>query len=376
MTIDVIPKNKDSDRQDSSKTPHEQHAKVKISDIKVGDRFRKAPGNIDDLVESIRKNSLLCPVTVTKDYLLIDGLRRIEACKKLDILVIPVHIVDLPIKENGEIDANQVRKDFSIEEKVAIKRYRESIEPNLQGRRNDIELPGKFPRSDNKQRRDERIAESTGVSYKTLQKMEEIVDAAHKNPQKFGPLLRKIDSGQTSVSKASKMIENENKKREILKKTRAEHKHNKNNDNLKLLHGDFRDVCRKEISDDSIDLIFTDPPYTKKDLHLYEQLGIEATRMLKEGGSLIMYAPHYALPEIFDYLKKWPMIYEAGFFISIKCRAAFFDGLKYYNTTVENIIIDIIIHVNPAIINVTPNFTPVTLCCVIRLAIISLEGKM
>ena len=225
-----------------------------------------------------------------------------KAYKKLNRQDIPVIVRDVRIKEDAEIEANLV-KDFTIKEKVDIKRYRESTEPNLQGQRNDLKLPGKFPRSDNKQRRDERIAESTGVSYKTLQKAEKVVDAAQKNPEKFDHLLSKIDSGQMSVSKASKIIENENKKQEILEKARTEDRYNNDNDNLKLFHGDFRDVCRKEISDDSIDLIFTDPPYNKQDLHLYGQVGIEANRMLKEGGSLVIYAPHYALPEIFDYLK-------------------------------------------------------------------------
>jgi hypothetical protein len=64
-------------------------------------------------------------VTVTKDYLLIDGLRRIEAFKRLNRPDIPFHIVDIPIKENGEIDANVVRKDYTIEEIVAIKRFRD-----------------------------------------------------------------------------------------------------------------------------------------------------------------------------------------------------------------------------------------------------------
>jgi len=277
-------------------------AKVKISDINIGKRFRKELGNTDELAESIRKNRLLYPVIVKKDNLLVDGARRMEAYKKLNRQDIPVIVKDVQIKEDAEIEANLV-KDFTIKEKVDIKRYRESTEPNLQGQRNDLKLPGKFPRSDNKQRRDERIAESTGVSYKTLQKAEKVVDAAQKNPEKFDHLLSKIDSGQMSVSKASKIIENENKKQEILEKARTEDRYNNDNDNLKLFHGDFRDVCRKEISDDSIDLIFTDPPYNKQDLHLYGQVGIEANRMLKEGGSLVIYAPHYALPEIFDYLK-------------------------------------------------------------------------
>ena len=239
-----------------------------------------------------------------------DGLRRIEAYKILNIPDIPVRIVDIPIKEDGEIESNLVRKNFSVEEIVAIKRYRESIEPNLQGQRNDLKLPGKFPRSDNKQRRDERIAESTGVSYKTLQKMQDIVEAAQQNPQKFGPLLRKCESGQTSVSKASKMIENENKRQEILEKARAEAKYNNDNDNLKLHCGDFREVCRKEILDGTIDLIFTDPPYRQQDLQVYKTLANEAPRMLKQGGHLVMYAAHYALPEIFDYMKNSGLKYS------------------------------------------------------------------
>ena len=36
---------------------------------------------------------------------------------------------------------------------------------------------------------------------------------------------------------------------------------------------------------------------------MYEPLGKLACRVLKEGGSLVMYAGHYALPQIFDYMK-------------------------------------------------------------------------
>jgi DNA modification methylase len=280
---------------------------VKISDINVGKRFRKDLGSTDDLEERIRGNRLLYPVIVRKDNLLVDGARRMEAYKKLNIQDIPVIVKDVPIKEDAEIDANLV-KDFTIEEKVAIKRYRESTEPNLQGQRNDLKLPGKIPRSDNKQRREERIAESTRVSYKTLRKMEEIVDAAQKNPEKFGDMPKKINSEQMSVSKASKIIQRENIRQEILEKAHAEASYNNYSDNL--ICGDFRDVCRKHISDNSINLIFTDPPYSRQHLQLYQSLGIEAFRMLKEGGSLVMYAPHYALPEIFDYMKNSGLKYR------------------------------------------------------------------
>jgi 16S rRNA G966 N2-methylase RsmD len=71
-------------------------------------------------------------------------------------------------------------------------------------------------------------------------------------------------------------------------------------DSLKLIHGDFRVICKKHIPDNSIDLIFTDPPYDTRRLSLYEDLGTEAFRMLKECGSLLTYAPQNVLPEIFD----------------------------------------------------------------------------
>jgi predicted methyltransferase len=41
-----------------------------------------------------------------------------------------------------------------------------------------------------------------------------------------------------------------------------------------------------QISDESSDLIFTDPPYLREHLHLYDWLAREASRMLKPGGFL------------------------------------------------------------------------------------------
>jgi hypothetical protein len=81
------------------------------------------------------------------------------------------------------------------------------------------------------------------------------------------------------------------------------------NDNLKLFHGDFRDICGKYIPDNSINLIFTDPSHDRQHLCLYKALGIEGFRMLKECGSLLTYAPHYALPQIFDCMKNSGLSY-------------------------------------------------------------------
>jgi hypothetical protein len=81
------------------------------------------------------------------------------------------------------------------------------------------------------------------------------------------------------------------------------------NDNLKLFHGDFQVICKKNIPDNSINLILTDPPYDTQHLHLYEALGTEGFRVLKGCGSLLTYAPHYALPQIFDCMKNSGLSY-------------------------------------------------------------------
>jgi ParB-like nuclease domain len=51
---------------DSSVVSKDPIDKIEIKDIKIGERFRSEIGDISELVESIKINGLLCPITVTK----------------------------------------------------------------------------------------------------------------------------------------------------------------------------------------------------------------------------------------------------------------------------------------------------------------------
>ncbi|MDR7450140.1 MAG: site-specific DNA-methyltransferase [Armatimonadota bacterium] len=75
-----------------------------------------------------------------------------------------------------------------------------------------------------------------------------------------------------------------------------------------LLVGDFRTVGA-QIPDNSVALVLTDPPYDRKSLPLYGDVAAFAARVLVPGGSLVVYAPTYALPEVCgmmaDHLRFW-----------------------------------------------------------------------
>ncbi len=79
-------------------------------------------------------------------------------------------------------------------------------------------------------------------------------------------------------------------------------------DTVTLVCGDFRD-CLDELPDESVDLIFTDPPYDWDTVPLYTDLARHAARILKPGGHLLAYAGHYALDKILpamgEHLRYW-----------------------------------------------------------------------
>lgn len=60
---------------------------------------------------------------------------------------------------------------------------------------------------------------------------------------------------------------------------------------------DFKDGV-KFLSTDSIDLVFTDPPYPKQYFYTYEYLAQYCPAIMKQGASLIVIAAHFSLENI------------------------------------------------------------------------------
>ena len=138
-------------------------------------------------------------------------------------------------------------------------------------------------------------AKNAQVSATTYRKTQEIIN---QNPSE--ELLNKLREGKIKIDKAYRKFKNQEKRQDLL--SNGVISNIRFPDNIHLIEGDFIEKC-KDIPDNSIDLIFTDPPYNRAWLPFYKALGKTAFRVLKEGGSLVTYAGTYALPQIFDYMK-------------------------------------------------------------------------
>ncbi len=212
------------------------HPRMRIADIIIGKRYRQDIGDIAELAKSIREVGLLHPIVITPDRRLIAGQRRLKALEELGWAEVPVHIAeglaDALLCLRAERDENKFRKEFTPSEAVAIVKALEKLEkPKAATRRREgstkggkasaakkrqetNEGPGKFPgpspettngpvvseppasepetTAPERRVRDE-VAETVGMSGRTYEKAQEVVDSAEENPEQFGPIKDEMD---------------------------------------------------------------------------------------------------------------------------------------------------------------------------------------
>jgi site-specific DNA-methyltransferase (adenine-specific) len=102
-----------------------------------------------------------------------------------------------------------------------------------------------------------------------------------------------------------------------------------NNLPYRLIPGDFIKES-KILENNSIPLIFTDPPYDKKSLYLYGELAKVAARILKPGGSLVTYSGGYYKPEVFEQMSNHGLKFWWDIAIKHTGTIPFSDARKVY----------------------------------------------
>lgn len=129
--------------------------------------------------------------------------------------------------------------------------------------------------------------------------------------------LKRLRIGKSTINKEYEKIRKDRKRQEFLSRfgigfNDSNNNNNSNNtENYRLINADFMEK-EKEIADNSIDLILTDPPYENEAFYIYESLAWLADRVLKPGGSLVFYVGHLMLERVIrvigdntDDLKYW-----------------------------------------------------------------------
>ena len=173
---------------------------MKVDEIIVKDRIRKDSGGMMELINDIKANGLINPVTINTDHVLLAGYRRLTACKALGMTDIPVHMVSTKSEEQDlkvEISENEIRKEFTMTERLDYARRLQRIESIKAEERMKAGKQDPVQNSAQGKTRD-KVAEQVNMSHDTLRKAQEIAE----NKDKFDPEeFKDWDDGKLSTNK-------------------------------------------------------------------------------------------------------------------------------------------------------------------------------
>jgi len=257
------------------------------------------------------KASIACygvqqPILIDENGHIINGRLRKRACVELGIECPSLLVGKLSLSQKQQLafDLDACRKHFTTSAKKRLARFLLRTSPANS---------------------DRMIADAADLDHKTVGKLRaemrqggEIPHHAHvigKDGKKYKfPTIRAKSKGE--VTKAVELLEKlgsdaPNREIELRQSKRMLRTHNKNqagqafvaplmpDSDIQILHRDFRTL---ELADESVDFIFTDPPYPQEFLPLYGDLAAFAARVLKPGGLMLAYCGVHYLDSVMKLL--------------------------------------------------------------------------
>jgi SAM-dependent methyltransferase len=293
-----------------------------IYDIKINEEYTQlAPKyserEFNDIVESIRTNGQRYAIVASmKTHEILDGHHRFKACQKLGIEPkVEFREFETPLDEKLFVyDTNYIRRNLNDFQKAEMLYQKEKLLVEV-ARANSLANLKKG--NDYSPTRPNgplgtvavKVTQGSGQSPTTYKRAKYIIE----NGTECQKLV--LRSGKSEINTIYKQIQNEKTRQELIKNAKG-NPTLELSDSCKLLHGDFREKL-KDIPDNSIDIIFTDQPYKKEDLPVCRDLAAFAARLLKPGGSLILYTGGYGIPEVIDYIENAGLKYWFDIFVKL-----------------------------------------------------------
>jgi hypothetical protein len=235
---------------------------------------------------------------------LLDGHNRYEICTRLEL---PFDIEEMRFSDRSHAEEWIIRNQFGrrnlsayVRTQLAL-RLEETVAARAKA--NQVRKPAdSVCQKSDKQTIDTKkeIAKVANVSHDTVAKVKKI-DAAEKAGKVDAETVAKLRTGEVSINRVVRDLKEQEASAKRQEQKAAAVAKRQSVDGLYL--GDFRKIGDK-IPDASVDLIFTDPPYDRKAIELYDGLGEFAARVLRPGGSLIAYVGHIQLPDVLTDLSK------------------------------------------------------------------------
>jgi DNA modification methylase len=275
------------------------------------------------LKDDIMKNGIKLPLVINDNNILLDGYTRLRIAKELQLKELPCIIKSFNDRLEEELyilTINYYRRDLNAAQKyetllkimdkeqeiskrrslMNLKPFRDNDNNDSNNNNNDSNNSNnnniasdteELPRRPSGKVR-ERLAKKYHVSTKTISKIKQIKEAT-KNDTEIAKLWQEALQKKRSIDSVYRRLKEKEARANV--KPVVEEGKVKVEDlaNVTILHGEFQEVL-KDIPSNSIDLIFTDPPYAEKHLDLVKDLFLLASRVLKPTGFLaIMYGQNH-----------------------------------------------------------------------------------
>lgn len=292
------------------------------TNFKINHEYSKLVHSFSNLEYEALKNSisnkdLHLPIIINQNNVILDGHNRLKICQELGIepkfevkkFLDPLQekefVIEINLKRRHLNTFQIAELEYKMEEIYKEKAKQRSFNNLKNVKENVATAPNdaiELDKADEETGKvSEIIAKKTGLSSRTYERAKKIIEEGSEE------VKEKLRQGKTKISKEYENIQKDRKRQELLSQlNNIQPSTNPLNNNCKLFHGDFTEL-QKEIADSSIDLIFTDPPYGKEYLPLYQELARLAMRVLKPRGSLVFFVGYILLDEVFNIFKDFSL---------------------------------------------------------------------
>jgi 16S rRNA G966 N2-methylase RsmD len=256
----------------------------------------------ESLKQSIKESGLWFPIISNSQGVILDGHHRFKICQELEVPL--KHAERVFETQTDEIifvgECNLKRRQLTSLQRIEIVNklklyYQKKALENLSKGGKGLPISAKVDTR-------EELSKKAKVGHTTFDQGNKVLEKASQDD------IEKINAGKKTINKVYKeIIKNEKK---VKRQNELKNLQVMLPENVTLHNSEFQKIF---VEGNSVSLIFTDPPYHEKYLHLYESLAVHASRVLREGGSLICYAGHYAIGKIINMMEAqglhfhWPI---------------------------------------------------------------------